>query len=78
MKNVGFLSVEGLRTNESRKAEKLGSARTCFSTDGWIPSVSTTIMLASKENGATVKCSEDAGMGAAHEESLPTNLQLIG
>jgi hypothetical protein len=35
-------------------------------------------LIASKENGWTVKCSEEAGMGAANEESLPTNLQLIG
>ena len=34
-------------------------------------------LLASKEDGWTVKCSEDVGMGAANEESLPTNLQLI-
>jgi hypothetical protein len=34
-------------------------------------------LLASKESGWTVKCSEDVGMGAANEESLPTNLQLI-
>ena len=35
-------------------------------------------LLASKESSWTVKCSEDVGMGAANEESLPTNLQLIG
>jgi hypothetical protein len=35
-------------------------------------------LLASKVNGWTVKCSEDAGMGAANEESLPKNLQLNG
>jgi hypothetical protein len=34
-------------------------------------------LLASKESGWIVKCSEDVGMGAANEESLPTNLQLI-
>jgi hypothetical protein len=35
-------------------------------------------LFASEENGWTVKCSEDLGMGDANEESLPTNLQLIG
>jgi hypothetical protein len=36
-----------------------------------------TKLFASKQNSWIVKCSEDVGMGAAHEESLPTDLQPV-